>query len=154
MKKLPACVDLTVFWFRGHFDQCSINQQESNWRKTCNVSMKKKHYLVNFLNQQIKVIQPNFKCDELASRTSKDLNSCPSSFSIEKKSWQKPKSWQTNHFLSYSNNKNSSTNSQRIPPKFPKNFQILKISNSLHQTFGLVLYNSQTKWGLWCELIF
>ena len=63
--------------------------------------------------------------------TSKDLNSCLSFF-IETKSSQKPKSWQMNYFLPYSNNfpKNSTKNSQRIP-------KILKISNSLH-IFGLV----------------
>ena len=39
-----------------------------------------------------------FKCDELASRTSNDLNFVllPPSLCIETKYWQKPKSWQKN----------------------------------------------------------
>ena len=50
-----------------------------------------------------------FKCDGACSHTSKNWNF--PSFSIETKSYQKPKSWQTNESLSYSRNFN------RIPPK-------------------------------------
>ena len=55
------------------------------------------------------------KCDELASRTSKVLNFVllPSSLCIETKSWQ------TNQFLSCSNN--FPKNSQRFPKEFLKN---------------------------------
>ena len=64
------------------------------------------------------------------NRTSRDLNFLPPF--LNPKSWQKPKSWQTNQYLQYSNNflLNSS---QRDPPKkihqkkssqkiLPKNF--------------------------------
>ena len=45
-----------------------------------------------------------FKCDELASCTSKDLNSYPSFLLLLwDKIWTKSKSWQTNQFLPYSN---------------------------------------------------
>ena len=73
----------------------------------------------------------------MLARTSKDWNfpSFLPSLWLQKKSWQKPKSWQTI---------NSLISSQRIPPqkrsnkfskKFSKNSQDLEISNSLYLTW-------------------
>ena len=58
--------------------------------------------LLNVLTKKIGSI---FKCDELASRTSKDLVFLPSC--LEAKSLQKPKSWQTDQYQC----------KQRIPPE-------------------------------------
>ena len=78
-------------------------------------------------------------------RTSKDLNLLSFLF-IETKSWQKPKSWQTNQFLPYSQRlpreipKNSQKNPKKITKKIPKKSQkkfkkILKKSQSIHKKF-------------------
>ena len=81
-----------------------------------------------------------FKCDVLATRTSKDdtfldQSFLPPSFSIETKSWQKTKSWQTNQFLSYSQRilekfpKENAENSQRFSEELPKNSQKIPPQN-------------------------
>ena len=53
------------------------------------------------------------KCDELASRTSKDWNF----FCLYPKSWQKPRSWQKIQSLLYSNNFLPKISSQKISHK-------------------------------------
>ena len=60
-----------------------------------------------------------FKYDEFPCRTSKDLNLSP--LCIESKSWQKPKSWQTNEFIQFWNN----FPNKSMYKEYPK---ILKIS--------------------------
>ena len=66
------------------------------------------------------------KCDVLAIALLRIHNSSFFLPSIETKSWKKPKSWQTNQFLSYTNNFNN-VNKEFLPKNssqkiLPKNF--------------------------------
>ena len=85
-----------------------------------------------------------FKCDELASRTSKDWNSSFFLLScIETKYWLKPKSWQTNQFWIL---KEFPMNSQKIPlypPKNSQDFENIQFRTShleAENPFGLVFH--------------
>ena len=74
-----------------------------------------------------------FKCGELASRSSKDLNFL--SLCIETKSWQKPKSWKTKNNSTKSSSQKNPHN-KFLPKKsfqkiFPKNFLKKHPSNPL-----------------------
>ena len=80
--------------------------------------------------------------------------SCPSSFCIETKSWQKPKSWKTNQFQckqrippkEFLPKKSSQKSFQRIPPKkFCQKNSSKKSSGKIPKKFQKKFQKKQTK---------